>query len=891
MRNSLLLASAILSATATVSQGQSWKQIGPSPIDGTGFSTLPNATVSGTITDIAIDPSGSTDSTIYVATASGGIWKTTNGGSSWKAITDSMPVLTMGAVALDPSSPSTVYAGVGGPYCPGAPGSSFTNPGCVGGGGIYRSTDAGDHWEVLDPNQTFVGAAISRIVLPTSGTVLVATNIGLYKSTDGGKHFGNNAPSFDNANPIPISTPQGIVSSGLISDLQLDTATPTTVYVAIDNIGLFKSTDAGTTFPASGKLLSSAGFPPSFTGDVFIKVAQSTQPNNKTIYAFLCVGLKTTAEPCALLKSTDRGALFKRISLGSVISINQQDYDQIVGVDPQDANRVYVGVRQVYYSANGGKTGISISNQIDVNGSHSDDHVIAFSPSSHFTGPPTRIFIGTDGGFASTAAQGSAPGAKWQFLNEGLATALLYDMDIGRGGKANNAYSYGAFQDNGISAATPGAAEHWAYQCCGDGFDVAVDPLNPLHALGINDGGLTATTNPSPNWSGNNSTFPGCNLPNCFVRFDPNGGVAYAVSGAQLFQSTNNGKTFSLMQTFSQNITAINQVKGDKNLIWVGLSNGTIQKTHKALEGSAAPWQPVSVTGKPANQQVTGIAIDPTNTSTVVAIYPGYSDAADPPKHVFLTKDDGVKWTNIGGVPNGGDDNLPDIPLYAVVLVPTTSPHTIVVGSDLGVLQTADLGKTWQVLGTGFPNARVTGLALDYTVKPLLLRASTFGRSAFQLEGSCPLCPPEAQCKEQVSCTGNTTYGYSLSCTGPDVSILYSGNCHDPSGSPSFTGEPILCVAGGNGASKAEASWGDLGGPPYWEGPGSQAHAQVCTSNATGESRCVSVAPKNFPDCTSFNPGPEPPQLCPEGQKWCTKYSPPRCVPGSGCALTPPTAK
>jgi hypothetical protein len=197
----------------------------------------------------------------------------------------------------------------------------------------------------------FSTVAFNRIVLPTSGTLLVATNQGLFKSIDGGNSFGNNDPKFDNGNPIAIAG----ISNGNISDLKLDTVTPTTVYVAVENEGLFKSTDSGTTFPATGTLISSASFPASIN-DVWITFAQSTRPDNKTIYAFLCPCIKI-ANACAIKKSITQGAS----PIGSVVSSNQQKYDQITGVDPQDANKIYIGVRQISYSADGGKVALVLA--------------------------------------------------------------------------------------------------------------------------------------------------------------------------------------------------------------------------------------------------------------------------------------------------------------------------------------------------------------------------------------------------------------------------------------------------------------------------------------------------------------------------------------------------
>jgi hypothetical protein len=345
-RCSCVVAGIAYACLAFVGDAQDWTQIGPQPIQGQGFSNLPNATASGIVTGIAIDPSGSSDSTIYIATGGGGVWKTTNSGAAWNVTTDNMPTLTMGAVALDPLNTSIVYAGVGGPWC------------CFEGGGLYVSQNGGGSWTAENPSGIFSANPINAIVLPASGTVLAATPNGLFKSIDGGQNFGNNSPQFNNGSPISIATLGGNVN---VSDLKLDTVTPTTVYAAIDNGGIYKSVDSGTTFPATSTLLGSSKFPTaiSSTGDVFIKFAQSTKPNNGTFYAFLCSG--NNPQPCALLKSGNGGSSFTSITLTG-ISINQGDYDQIVGVDPQDAQRVYIGLRQIWYAADGGASGISTQN-------------------------------------------------------------------------------------------------------------------------------------------------------------------------------------------------------------------------------------------------------------------------------------------------------------------------------------------------------------------------------------------------------------------------------------------------------------------------------------------------------------------------------------------------
>lgn len=455
-------------------------------------------------------------------------------------------------------------------------------------------------------------------------------------------------------------------------------------------------------------------------------------------------------------------------------------------------------------------------------------------------------------------------------------------MDMGRGSRTNNGYIYTAQQDNGISEKTP--TNNWKIACCGDGGGVAVDPTDPAQAIGIDGNDFQSLGWPGPTLPGNIG----------LVSFDPNGGIAYASVGAQLFLGKSSGSAFLLMHTFPQPLTALNQVKGDPNTIWVGLFDGRVQYTHNALHGATSTWTARTVTGAPSpSQAVSGIAIDPVNTKTVVVVYPGFgcvdssgspvpcsSTSAHPPKHVFLTANDGGTWKNRSGTTGGGDNNLPDLPLHAVVIIPSTSPHTIVVGSDAGVMQSADLGKTWQVLGTGLPTAPVTALAFDPDVKPLVLRAATFGRSVFELKGQCPLCPPLPQCT-QSGCFGPASWGFGLSCTGVGVGIVFNGGCYD------LYGEPRLCYAGFNGSSPVSASWGGLVGPPLWQNMAQQENPQVCTQNAAGEQSCETVTMK-VPACPPNSGPPAPPQLCTEqGKRWCDKYDPPRCVSEQDCTVIP----
>src|SRR5262249_54725356 len=161
-----------------------------------------------------------------------------------------------------------------------------------------------------------------------------------------------------------------------------------------------------------------------------------------------------------LYKSTNGGGTWavqaSASAAGAADNGCQCGYDQTLGVDPQDANRVYIGFQELYLSTDGGGSfgatasepcvGASQLTAVTVRKVHWDHHAIIFSPQSHWGAAPTRLYVGTDGGI-STSGDG---GGTWSNLNEGIATNLFVGIDIGRGSPANNAFTYGGCQDTGV---------------------------------------------------------------------------------------------------------------------------------------------------------------------------------------------------------------------------------------------------------------------------------------------------------------------------------------------------------------------------------------------------------------------------------------------------------
>ena len=262
----------------------------------------------------------------------------------------------------------------------------------------------------------------------------------------------------------------------------------------------------------------------------------------------------------------------------------------------------------------------------------------------------------------------------------------------------------------------------WLFGRGGDGNSVAVDPLDPRHAIVSTRDGTYSTTDGgaggTPSWGQSGNGLPSVNF---LMFYDPNGQFVYAAgSDAALYQSSDNGNNFT--RILLAPVSDLSMTPIDSNIIWVGLGNGIVGRTANAKAGSRANWTFISIGGRPGTA-VTGIAVDPANTSQAVAVF---RPSGSSTRVAFRTVDNGASWTDISS-------NLRGVPLNAVVIDPNTSPHAIIVATDTGVQRSMDFGATWQPLGFALPNVHCTSLAIDPSATPSLLRVGTYGRSVFEL--------------------------------------------------------------------------------------------------------------------------------------------------------------
>jgi len=687
-----------------------WESIGPAGMKNSSMGTQ-KVRVSGRVKAIVVDPRNS--NVVYVGAAQGGVWKTTNGGNSWQPLTDDQPSLAVGALALDPKRPDTIYVGTGEPH-----------PGLDNyyGVGILKSTNGGRSWRRLGAD-VFTGLGIaSLIVHPNNSSVLYAASAltgvfgpavpvrGVFKSTDGGASW---------KGLIGCRDCRGA------SDLLMDPSDPNVLFAAFWQVGIFKSTDGGASW---AKLTT--GLPDANFGRIELAMSPS---NPRVLYAGYHYTVPGRFDGGIVFKSTDGGASWTWLQQAPNYCGGQCWYDNIIAVHPTDPNTVYLGgsanyewqpitrIKQVVVrSTDGGQTWQDLSpNDSPARTLHPDMHAIAFDPKQ-----PTTVWVGTDGGvWKSTDG-----GRNWINRNTNLATLQFTGIAV-HPNKPN--IVFGGMQDNN-KARTTGAIT-WDALDVGDGGHAAIDPFNPRIYYGSRYG-ISFQRNdkngsaPVDDWPVKTDGVGQRDRALFYAPFalDPSTPRVLYYGTHRLYRTTDRGDSWTPIsgdltkgEKTRGRISTIAVAPSDPRTIYVGTSDGNVQVTTN--QGNT--WTNVTRAPLP-NRWVSEVIVAPTDARTAYAVFNGFnSHTPGQPGHVFKTTNAGASWQNISG-------NLPDVPVLSIVLDPD-SPGTLYIGTDVGVFRSTNDGATWQPFDNGLPNVAVVDLVLDANAG--LLFAGTHGRSVFRV--------------------------------------------------------------------------------------------------------------------------------------------------------------
>ena len=677
-----------ISSSAAAAAAPQWRELGPAPIHRFGYT--------GRVAALALSRSNA--DTYFAAGASGGVWRSRDGGQSWSARTDRLPTTAMGAIAPDPRNEKIVYAGSG---------EAHNRSICLYGAGLYKSTDGGQTFRAL-AGKTFEGLAFSRLVVSPNGELWAAVSRagGTAEGFEGARqHPRRNAPM-----GLFASTDGGnrwrLVRNGLpelpASDVALDPRDPNRIFVAASDIfgdganGIYLSTDGGRSFR---EVLGVDG---STMGRIAIAIAPSdpdyvyaiaSRPRSREPWGG---SLTAGNETLALFASRDGGLTWTSTNPGNFLG-NQGDYDMAIAVAPHDPQIVVLGGVEALRSTDGGATLQNITPP------HVDIHDLDFDAAG-------RLIAAGDGG----VFRSDDLGRSWNILNGGLGTVQYYaGLAVSAG---DPEFIAAGSQDNGTHVRRGDGS--WEEVAGGDGGWVAAHPDDPnryvVQFQGTGnvfltvDGGLTfipLRLGIDPN---DRTAF------HAPLLWDPDTDALFYAT-QRLYVSDGSSPGF---RPVSDDLTS-GPPWAIRSLALSASDPGTLYATTndgRVLVSSdrGTTWTHVldGITGWPLIMRQ--VAIDPADANVAAVVDGGFGGA-----RVLLTRDHGATWTEIG-------HRLPDLPIFAVAIHHSAGRREIFVGTDRGVYATANDGTSWVPYGVGLPNAPVHDVVVDATHGRVVV--ATFGR-------------------------------------------------------------------------------------------------------------------------------------------------------------------
>jgi len=654
-----------------------WTLIGPST------STVPSGGGgAGRLQFVTVHPT--TPTTMWVGSPGGGLWKTTDGGNTWSTNTDQLPqVIGCNDLAIDKNNPNTMYLATG-----------DADGGDTYSVGLLKTTDGGATWNTTGLSMSLPQfRQIGKVLIdPTnSNTLYVASTAGVYKSTNGGTTF-------------------SVVLAGSFKDIEFQPGTPTTLYVCGNEF--YRTTNSGTSWTKITAVLPLAAN----CQRMAIAVSAATPT---TVY--LVAAKVTSYDLEGFYKSTNSGASFTKLTVGSAIIGTQGFYAIAMEASPTTANEVVVGGLDVWKCTNVPNSGTaSFTQQSYWSGGspyvHADIHELEYNGSN--------LYSACDGGLFVTANGGSSWTDK---SNGGLQIAQMY----GFGQSATNAtLLLQGWQDNGTNRLN---GTSWSRVIGGDGMKAFISHGNDQNQWGsLYYGMLQRSTNGGTSFSQCTSgitEFVGSNGPGPWVtEFNEDLTTANTIycGFANVWKSTTGGTSWTKLGTISTStvyVQAIAAAPTTNGQVILAAKGSILYRT----TNGGTNW--TAVTGLP-NGIFSDIAFHPTNPNKAWLTYSGFSNV----NKVFQTTDQGVTWTNISA-------SVPNIPVNCIA-VDKNGNDALYIGTDAGVFYKDASSIVWQPFSSGLPNVNITQLEIFYSGSKI--RASTYGRGMWESTLYAGPYPPDA---------------------------------------------------------------------------------------------------------------------------------------------------
>ena len=686
------------------------------------------ALTSGRVSDFAVHPDKRHE--YYVATSSGGVWKTINGGANYTPIFDQQGSYSIGCITMDPNNPYVIWVGTG----------ENNNQRSVGyGDGIYRSKDGGKTWKHMGLKNS---EHIAKIIIdPRNSNIVYVASIGplwseggdrgLYKSIDGGKTW---------ESKIKVDEHTGV------TDLIMDPNNPDVLYAATyqrrrhvftwmsggPGSGLYKSTDSGESWEQL-----KTGLPTSIIGRIGLAMSPA---DSDIVYAIV----EAMDGQQGFYRTSNRGGSWKKMSN----YVTSGNYYQEIVVDPKDINTVYSLSTYNMVTRDGGKT----FSRLGEKNKHVDNHVMWIDPDD-----TDYLLVGCDGGIYESFDRGK----NWIY-KENLPVTQFYKVTVDNDLPFYNIY--GGTQDN-YSLGGPSRTksqngitnEDWFVTLGGDGFESAVDPENPniiyaqyqygnLYRFDKASGeriDIKPRARKNENaytWNWDAPLQVSSHVPkrvyfaaNKLFRSDDRGNTWEVISD-ELSREVDRNKLKVMGRTWSVDMIeknggvskfgaaiAFHESPIDKNLLYVGTDDGLIHVT----ENSGNTWKKYErFSNVPKMTYVNMLLASQHNENVVYSVFNNHKKGDFKP-YLFRSDNKGKSWKSISS-------NLPIRGSVYSIAEDHIDPNLLFVGTEFGLFFSLDGGAYWKQIKAGLPTIAVRDLAIQERENDLVL--GTFGRGFYVLD-------------------------------------------------------------------------------------------------------------------------------------------------------------
>jgi len=723
-------------------------------ISGLGARNIGSASMSGRVAAIAaVKEDGRL--TVYIGAASGGVWKSSNGGTTFKPVFDKEAAQSIGAITIDPQAPKTIWAGTG---------EAWTRNSASIGTGIYKSTDGGDSWTNMGLQNS---ERIAKIIVDPKNSSTVYACVpgklwsdsedrGVYKTTDGGKGWSKilKGANLSTGCSMISMNPQdpNVIFAGMWDfrrkgwTFRSGGENPT----APSGSGFFQTTDGGSTWNELDEK-SAKGLPAKPWGRVAVTIAPA-KPN--VVYAMI------ESTRSALFRSEDGGKTWEERDRSNWMVWRPFYFANLI-VDPKNENKVYKPDLTLIVSEDGGRSFSVIGN-----GAHGDFHDVWVNPDNS-----DHVIAGDDGGVWY-----SYDGGNTWWKGNNLPISQFYHVSADN---ADPYHVFGGLQDNSVwigDSQYPGGITNgrWENIFGGDGFWVFPDPADANYVYAESQGGEIGRVNrftlearlikPQPNYGEGKLRF-NWNTP---IHMSPNEKGTIYIGAQFLFRSRDHGQSWDRIspdlttndpqkqkQEESGGVTvdnsyaemhttiySISESPRDGQTIWVGTDDGNLQLTRDG----AKSWTNVvgNIPNLPKASWVSWVEASLYDAGTAYATFDRHT-FGDMGPHVFKTTDYGKTWTPIVVADSG-------VRGYAhVIKEDSLVPNLLFLGTEFGLWISLDSGKHWaQYKGHEFPNVAVRDIVVHPRESDLVV--ATHGRGIWVVDDITTLrkLTPEVMAQEAV---------------------------------------------------------------------------------------------------------------------------------------------